>query len=167
MATETEVMQVIAELTATTCAEGCWYAREQVCRCSCGGENHGVLLKNGAERPKRTRKVNHARYELHAVVDAWGKATAIARDLHEELTGEPYRGWRDFTLRPSWGGPPEVGVEEASISQAKWSEIQGIAPAWSARALEIKQVNNRETRPGLVWRRIDPVIERVDGGDAS
>ena len=58
---------VTSWLTQSTCADMCWYARENVCKCSCGGANHGVLLEEGVEQPKRTKQSKGYRYELEAV----------------------------------------------------------------------------------------------------
>lgn len=30
-------------LTDATCGEACWTAKEELCKCSCGGHNHGCL----------------------------------------------------------------------------------------------------------------------------
>lgn len=48
-----------------TCGEACWNAKEHVCRCSCGGKNHGIWLKGG--RAERTHKHNGHMYKLIAV----------------------------------------------------------------------------------------------------
>lgn len=56
-----------AFLTESTCGEACWHAREDVCRCSCGGKNHGCLRSEDGERPARTAKIDGYRYELKAV----------------------------------------------------------------------------------------------------
>ena len=53
-------------LTGATCGENCWEAVEDVCRCSCGGANHGVLRGAGT-RPERTAKIDGYRYRLIAV----------------------------------------------------------------------------------------------------
>lgn len=59
--------QLIAILTEQTCGDACWHAREDICRCSCGGKNHGCLRKNGAEQPIRTAKIDGVRYKLVGV----------------------------------------------------------------------------------------------------
>ena len=58
--------KLLITLTSTTCGFACWEAREEVCRCSCGGRNHGIL-RDGGEMPKRTCKIKGFWYELHAV----------------------------------------------------------------------------------------------------
>lgn len=48
-----------------TCGEACWSAKEEICKCSCGGKNHGIWLKGG--KPEyRTAKHNGMTYKLIA-----------------------------------------------------------------------------------------------------
>lgn len=56
---------MFATLTEATCSVACWQAREDVCRCSCGGSNHGIHLRGG--EATRTCRVNGVLYELVAV----------------------------------------------------------------------------------------------------
>lgn len=58
---------LIAFLSEATCGEACWEAREDVCRCSCGGKNHGCLRSPDGVRPVRNAKIDGYRYELKAV----------------------------------------------------------------------------------------------------
>ena len=58
---------VEAILTQSTCGEACWHAIEDVCRCSCGGKNHGCLRSEHGERPARTSKIDGEFYTLKAV----------------------------------------------------------------------------------------------------
>jgi len=53
--------------TETTCGEACWEAREDICRCSCRGKNHGILRTPDGQRPERTAKIDGDRYVLIAV----------------------------------------------------------------------------------------------------
>lgn len=62
-----DIRTMIATMTSQTCGEACWHAKEEHCRCSCGGANHGCLLKHGAEQPVRTKKIDGAMYELAGV----------------------------------------------------------------------------------------------------
>jgi hypothetical protein len=55
-----------ATLTDQTCGEACWAARESICRCSCGGKNHGILQRDG-ERPERSARIRGRRYVLAAI----------------------------------------------------------------------------------------------------
>jgi hypothetical protein len=56
-----------AFLTETTCGEACWHAKEDICRCCCGGKNHGILLTPDGVQPTRNSKIDGYRYELLAV----------------------------------------------------------------------------------------------------
>ena len=59
--------EVLAVLTGQTCGDSCWHAREAICRCSCGGANHGCLKVEGKDQPIRTSKINGRMRQLHAV----------------------------------------------------------------------------------------------------
>lgn len=61
--------QLWAVVTSQTCGEACWHAREDVCRCSCGGKNHGCLKTTGGEQPVRQCKIAGHFYRLAAVGD--------------------------------------------------------------------------------------------------
>lgn len=63
MVTQSVIQAIMSE---RTCGEACWEAREDICRCSCGGRNHGIYRTTGT-RPERTRKLNGYRYQLVAV----------------------------------------------------------------------------------------------------
>ena len=92
-----------------TCAEQCWYAREDVCKCACDGAKHGCLLINGAPAPGRTRRVRDTRYRLHAVMD-WREA----RDMERHL----FRGNR---LEMHW-------AFQVVPKDCKWPEAVNAAP---------------------------------------
>jgi hypothetical protein len=57
--------KLVAFFSDITCGEGCWKAKEDICRCSCGGKNHGINLRGG--NANRTAKIGGHRYELMAV----------------------------------------------------------------------------------------------------
>jgi hypothetical protein len=117
-------LMVEAVLTGTTCGEGCWFAREKVCRCSCGGRNHGCLLKDGAKKPVRNSKIDGERYELAAV----GCYADLYRRAAELLRAEPPQKtrWAGLTMR--WtatdkGSP--VRLKAASkVQKEKWEEVK-------------------------------------------
>ena len=69
-----------------TCGEPCWHAKDSVCRCSCGGKNHGCLLVAGAPAPLRTAKIDGARYELVRV----GRLADVGVEAVEGCR----RGWK-------------------------------------------------------------------------
>jgi hypothetical protein len=118
---------VEAILTSATCGDGCWYAREQVCRCSCGGRNHGCLLEDGAERPVRTSKIHGTLYAL-AAVGRYGDLARQAETLLKaagprETTSYGYK----YYWRPTDPGSP-VYLKCATKQQlGAWAELKGAA----------------------------------------
>ena len=117
-------------LTNHTCGIACWYARENICRCSCGGVNHGVLLVEGAEQPARQRKVKSQRYELEAVVEGWLDARNYCRELG--VIDPTVASWR-YTQ-------PELIMQSATKAQVtKWRELESF---------------DANDRPYLIWREI-------------
>src|SRR6476469_507082 len=58
---------LVAYLTEQTCGDACWHAREDICRCSCGGKNHGCLRDASGDQPVRTSRIDGYMYELQAV----------------------------------------------------------------------------------------------------
>jgi len=71
-----------------TCGEACWSAKEEICKCSCSGKNHGILLKKDGSRPIRSSKIRGYMYELKRI----GGYTELHRQA-ENLNKEagPYR----------------------------------------------------------------------------
>lgn len=62
-------MNIFGILTDQTCGEACWHARDEVCRCSCGGKNHGILRGPNGVQPKRMAKIAGCMYSLEGVGD--------------------------------------------------------------------------------------------------
>ena len=105
-------------LTQSTCGEACWEAREDLCRCSCGGRNHGIL-RNGGTRPSRTRKMGKFWYEIHSLTNyVAGKRECLAlrQAAHDadKFTGLVYY---DSTLGDSYH------LMAISKSQRLWPEV--------------------------------------------
>ena len=38
------------------CRSQCWFAQGNICRCACGGENHGAVRPNGKEPAEAGRR---------------------------------------------------------------------------------------------------------------
>ncbi len=110
---------MLAYLTGHTCGDACWHAREEVCRCSCGGANHGILNKGGV-RPERTSKKNGAMYILAGVAPTYHDAQVEARNIENDcfpgMDANAYGNWRDSQVVP-------VIVRKASDTQLKWTEV--------------------------------------------
>ncbi len=110
-----------AFLTDATCGEACWHAREEVCRCSCGGKNHGCLKTTNGEKPERTSKINGHRYILKAVGERlWEEAVAINRSVGPYKIGK--FGYEYYWRETDIGAPARL--KPASKEQlAKWEEL--------------------------------------------
>lgn len=116
---------MLAILTGHTCGDACWHAREAVCRCSCGGKNHGILLQGGA-RPERTAKIGGAMYRLAEIgtdSDIEARRMAEVRAMNHHWLFDPAGPW----LR-----------KVATASQLKaWAELEayrdtGASILWKA-----------------------------------
>ena len=55
-------------MSGHTCGIVCWAAQDDVCHCSCGGVNHGILRKQPGHPVVRTRKKDDKFYELTSVL---------------------------------------------------------------------------------------------------
>ena len=130
--------------TATTCGAACWYAREEVCRCSCHGANHGVLLMGG-EQPRRNCRIQDQRYVL-GMVGSYSECEKAMRDFGYSEAAKTFRttsyGYSYF--RSGEPGAP-MWRKVANDSQiAKWPELCGCGrkAAWDSNA-------------SLLWTRED------------
>ena len=85
---------MISYFSDITCGEACWSAREDICKCSCGGKNHGILLTSDGTRPMRSSKISGYRYELKAI----GKYSEISEQVRKINEGVgPYKIEKFFT----------------------------------------------------------------------
>lgn len=124
-----------AVLTSQTCGEPCWHATEEVCRCSCGGKNHGCLNTTGGQQPIRAAKIDGSRYKL-AGVGMRGDLMVTAK----EINGRQWRMLEPATciIGSSSGtfSPKEIAAARArgvrvwySQYHYTWSETDAGAPA--------------------------------------
>ena len=125
-----------AILTGSTCGDTCWHAREEVCRCSCGGANHGILTAGGCQ-PVRNSRIDGNFYELVAVIpgrgegECWNDAfkrsdaefTRILEERFPDIDMYAYGAWREEKTLP-------VVDRKISASQAKWPEVQAVPNAY-------------------------------------
>ena len=120
---------LMAILTATTCGATCWYAKEDICRCSCHGSNHGCMLDEDNPQPERTSKIDGTMYRLEAV----GSYTTI-NNLAAKALGT--LGWKRINSKTFYtDGTPyhyphyandkgsAIRVKSATDSQKKWPEV--------------------------------------------
>jgi hypothetical protein len=139
-------MSVEYILTDATCSESCWHAKEAVCRCSCGGKNHGCLVNSNGDglQPVRSCKIDGFRYELKAVGTNWDvskQSSQLCREAGPRVV--TYPSGRSFTTR--WrdndkGAPARVKL--ASREQvARWPELSTYVGS--------------SRRPYLLWVKVD------------
>lgn len=126
MTDEKTTLALESFLTGSTCGEACWEAREDICRCSCGGKNHGIL-RNAANgvRPPRSSRIDGFFYKLAGVGnrEIYGQARAVneaagyrkVEKINEELT---YHYWWHET---DAGAPARV--KPVSKAQRNWIEL--------------------------------------------
>ena len=112
---------LLSYLTEQTCGDACWHAKEDVCRCSCGGKNHGVLRTKDGDQPVRTAKIDGVRYELRAT----GKRQELYSDAKQinTLLNDGSKRYRRIE-RP-------ITCSDGSKMQYKytWKETDPHAPA--------------------------------------
>jgi len=127
----------VAFLTDTTCGEACWHAKEDICRCACGGKNHGILKFANGEQPVRTCKISGRRYELLSVGTYKEVYTQMA-ELYKAIGKSA--SWHKFFLG-------EYELKHATPVQCdKWVELSAYAG--------LEQYDHYITDPSLLWKRI-------------
>ncbi len=137
----TDLLQAV--LTETTCGEACWKAREDVCRCSCGGKNHGCSKTVNGIKPDRTAKIDGFRYKLLAVGRRFQdglstQARNINYDAPKLVIGLYSRPWHDTDK----GAPARI--KSATKAQvAKWPELSAY-----------RDVTYKGGWPYLLWVKI-------------
>jgi hypothetical protein len=145
-----------AMVTEQTCGDACWHAREDICRCSCGGRNHGCLRTEDGQQPSRTRKIKGAMYQLVAVesYESDNKNTTESRifnlERNIENEGINLKLWTYGDINWAEGYRMEhlpTFVKTASEDEVKrWPELS----QW-------KEVVDKSFwyRPITLWLRID------------
>ena len=96
-------MTLAQALIERTCGEACWQARQEVCRCSCVGQNHGCMLVNGAPMPGRTKRTGDTRYRLAAVI-TWNQ-----RFDYRRLEGNPHWAFQAVPKGCAWPEAKDAG----------------------------------------------------------
>ena len=118
-----EPLKLSAIVTGATCGLACWWAREETCRCSCGGRAHGVLALGGTQ-PRRNCSIGGVRYVLGAVNGSWSAINAWAYEVvHTEyahLKPGYAPAWRNERGAIWWN-------KTASDSQMRWPELAATA----------------------------------------
>lgn len=130
----------VAFLTETTCGESCWHAKEEICRCSCGGKNHGILKTENGEQPIRQSKIDGKRYQLLAV----GPRENISAQMGELLA--------TVNIKYSWHKSlwPDTWVEKYATPQqaAHWKELSAFK--------DMENSDRYRVSPSLLWQKASP-----------
>lgn len=138
-----------AVLTNRTCAENCWYARESVCRCSCGGRNHGILLIAGKERPPRTKRVKRITYVLDGIAVGRKNSEQYAEELRIKMD-IPWIDTFRYTLHTDWGKPCPIAIQAATDQQINsWKELATYKD-WKSQGQSWRE-RTEEYQPFLIW----------------
>lgn len=131
-----EFMGLPGTLTDRTCGDACWQAREDVCRCSCGGAHHGCLRAANGAQPARTRQIRGRRYYFVAAMgeDQGGLSYSAYSDLdtmaYKRNLAERGDTWWQHDVRP-------IRSMAAPYTMKAWPELK----AWRDAGL----------RPDIVW----------------
>lgn len=157
-----------AILTNQTCGDACWKAREDICRCSCAGENHGIYRRDPSAQVQRTRRIRGGWYALVAVAPDVESVREYIAQANAERGIEKFApseslgaltAWQDtegrehsrrihdhFAVRYHhlYGREITHGYQYASKAQMKWPEVAAVKPT-------------RNTPPLLLWEPITKV----------
>ena len=124
----------VSELSTTTCSANCWHAKEDACRCMCAGANHGVLLKEGAKQPARTRRIKGRMFELTGIHQSWMAANKDRTETSKAFNAEHNLQWFK----------ENAVMQSATESQRKWAEVQNF----------IAGTDEEMPNAYLIWRKI-------------
>lgn len=127
-------------LTGATCGEACWRAQEEICRCSCGGRNHGC--DRTGDRPYRTCRVKYHTYRMIAVLPDGYRAG-------ENIGGQG-------------GGWYQARIQASELTRSLPEHMYGFEPVFERRASEsamkwpeLEAYRADTERPYLIWARED------------
>jgi hypothetical protein len=90
---------LLANLIEDTCGEACWNAKQEECKCSCGGENHGIHLQNPKAVVLRTKRKGNHWYQLHyhdtnyILMERASKSKEKWKEVIASKVDEPYLLW--------------------------------------------------------------------------
>jgi len=133
-------------LTDATCGEACWAAKEDVCKCSCGGHNHGILLTPEGMQPNRTCKIDGFRYELIEIGKYSEVYTKGERINKEEGTNKIIGNYTYYSRVTDVGAL--VRVKAASAIQIQnWKELENYKSMSRTELLF-------NDKPYLMWKRV-------------
>lgn len=134
--------QLLAIFTSQTCGEACWHAREDVCRCSCGGKNHGCLRSADGVQPVRSARIDGVMRELKAVGTS-GELDGQAREINKAAGVKFHYA---HTARNDYGETVPAKLRPATKAQLeKWPELTAY------RGMSDYDLYCRNQKPYLLW----------------
>lgn len=148
----------------TACGPMCWEAREDVCRCSCGGANHGIHRHTRPDCAGLKRQMVYEGFiwelsRVSAVEDRGSNRFSpehLDSEAQELNTKAGIRYLYAHTARQHYGEFPVAIVRPATASQiAKWPELN----AWRFEDAEHSMA--MYGKPQLLWLRRDDITQQV------
>ena len=109
-----------------TCNLACWEAREDVCRCQCGGRNHGIV-RHGEASPGRFCRRKGVDYRLESIHAHYGEADAAKERASDALSQARGDGplYVDRDGNPQWYTRKEYAFSQLAPAHAhKWGEVE-------------------------------------------
>ena len=135
-----------AYFTNATCGEACWHAREDICRCSCGGRNHGCMRTENGIKPNRTAKIDGHMYELQGIGEGtFELAQTINRNEGIEFLYACTS--RDYCYRSI-----KAKIRTATDAQMhKWKELEAYrGKIWTEENGKVHYID----KPFLLWIKV-------------
>ena len=133
-------------LTDATCGEACWTAKEDVCKCSCGGHNHGCLNSPEGITPKRTCKIDGFRYELVAI-DKYSDIYKEGERINKEEGTKKIIGTYTYYYHGTEPGALARVKCASTIQIVNWVELE--------QYKKMERVELFHNKPYLLWKRVE------------
>lgn len=137
--------KMLSIITDATCGEACWTAKEEICKCSCGGNNHGCLTSPEGVQPNRTCKIDGFRYELVAIGKYSDNYKEGERINKEEGVKKVIGNYSYFYNVTEPGALARVKCA-SEIQIANWKEL--------ATYKKMERVELFHNKPYLLWKRV-------------
>lgn len=152
---------MIGIFALTACGPACWEAKDDVCRCSCGGAHHGIHRNKNQSCADLKRQMVYGGFifELRDVAKPIDRGSGIfgpdtcfngeARELNEQAGIKFYFA---HTSRNHFGEFPVAIVRTPTDAQiAKWPELA----EWRGK------VSPLYGKPSILWVRRDDITQAV------
>lgn len=130
-----------------TCGLACWTAKQEICRCACGGKNHGILRDadiTAGNVPVRKRRIGTTVYRLAHVVKIPDRDTP-----REEARQQGWMGSERLCERYGEKWPRTPTARTYRFPKAFYSLVS--KAAWE----KWPETMHFDRRPYIVWVRDD------------